>query len=190
MDLPKSNLAERRSRTRLERLNPSDGLTFRLTLHEEFKNYLKDSRVSQKTIENYLSDLTHFSGWAILHLQKESYRVSEVSDLPPYFNFDLLLLYKEFLVANKTSLGTANRRLSTLRSFGRFISQRGLIPNNPAENLPNIRDFEVSNKTLLEQFRTHLVEEGVSNKTVKNYVSDIQGFLKFVQKARDNLASG
>ena len=160
---------------------PKSNLVERLTFTNNFKLYLEDLGLCQRTIINYLSDLSHFSGWAMLQLKAQSLEIKNSEDIIEYFSSDLLNDYKGFLGKNQKSIATSNRRLSALRSLGKFLVLKGHIRQNPADELNNLKNYQISHK-LVERFREHLEKNRFAPKTIKNYICDIQGFLKFLEK--------
>lgn len=150
-------------------------------LPSQFRVYLEGFSVSRKTVINYLSDLSHFIAWALFWLKTSGYQVSRAEDIAPYFSSELIIAYKKFLIANSVPAKTTNRRLSTLRHFGRFLIQAGFTLANPADDIPNLPpDF--SHNKLLFDFREYLEQDGITKKTIRNYLSDTNDFLRFLEK--------
>lgn len=152
-----------------------------MNLPKKFTSYLVDCRLSRKTIRNYSSDLSHFLGWATLTLTTHGAQIAQESDILNYLSPQLTESYKNFLVANIIPARTINRRLSTLRKFGQFLTQDGILLVSPfyqAENIQINTGIE-EQLALLADFRQHLETENVKNKTVHNYISDVRGFMKF-----------
>ncbi len=142
------------------------------TLPKQFESYLKEeSKVSGKTLRNYRSDLGHFLSWS-----------NHAEDIVPHFTGLLVANYKSYHIENKIPEGTTNRRLSTLRNFGKFLVKSGHLAENPAQLLNNLLKAPVKKSTgsILGEFEVHLKEEGVSKATLKNYLSDVRQFLAWV----------
>ena len=74
---------------------------------------------------------------------------------------------------------TVNRRLSALRSFGRFLQESGLTRENPTDNLENVHNFGNSNKKLIESFQNSLEEPSVEAERIAR---DALEFLDFWEK--------
>lgn len=145
-------------------------------LPNNFTNHLKNSNLSPKTVRNYSSDLSHFNAWATLKLRTDQI----INHLSPA----LIEEYKTFQVSNQIPTKTINRRLSTLRAFGKFLQEQNLLNFNPIENVANVVnfDFQYQQKTLLSGFKKHLESEGMTDKTMWNYLSDVRGFMAFVER--------
>lgn len=155
-----------------------------LDLPKSFESWLlAELTVSEKTLRNYLSDFSHFTGWAIFRLKTNGLPVFDESDLIQHISPHLFEDYKRFLLSNKTPMATINRRLSTLRHFGRFLHQKGILDFDPGQTISNLTTAapKKEKELLLESFRKHLEAEGASPKTVKNYLSDVRGFLEFLE---------
>lgn len=153
-------------------------------LPKTFGNWLtSDLAISEKTRRNYLSDFSHFTGWAILRLKTEGLAVNESADLLPHITPAFLEQYKHFQLSNNVPASTINRRLVTLRHFGRFLHELGMLDFDPTDSISNltIEDPEKEKLALLSEFRKHLESEGASPKTIKNYLSDVRGFLEFLE---------
>jgi len=146
-----------------------------MNLPNQFESYLKEElKVSGKTLRNYRSDIGHFLAWS-----------NHAEDIIPHFTGLLVANYKSYHIENKIPEGTTNRRLSTLRNFGKFLVKLSLIAENPANllnNLSKIKTVEQTQRSILEEFEAHLKEEGVSSVTLKNYMSDVRQFLSWVPR--------
>lgn len=155
-----------------------------MSLPNQFKLYLESLSLSRKTIRNYLSDLSHFTAWATLKLRTTGYEITQDQNLIPYLSCSLIEEYRIFLLTNTIPARTINRRLSTLRRFGRFLQEKGLIITNPAVEIINVEIYSVQEeqRMLLVKFRKHLEQEGLTGKTRRNYISDVRGFLRFAEQ--------
>ena len=76
----------------------------------------------------------------------------------------------------QVSVKTINRRLSTLRKFFAFLKIPVASPNLPATDP-------------LAGFKKHLESLKVSHNTIKNYLSDIRGFLNKTSSSEPSLAT-
>lgn len=152
-------------------------------LPKKFETYLtEDLMVSGKTLRNYRADLSHFSGWAILHLRSQGAAIEDFDSLVPHFSSQLIAGYKGYHLENRIPESTINRRLSTLRNFSRFLLLQGMISEDPTKIVSNIkRELEDREKIglLVDEFKKHLQKDGVSKITLKNYISDIRHFLSW-----------
>lgn len=155
-------------------------------LPKKFELYLTETlSVSEKTLRNYRADLSHFSGWAILHLKSQGARVEDFDSLVPHFSSQLIAGYKGYHLENGIPESTTNRRLSTLRNLARFLALEGLIQDDPTKIVSNLGKKladEEKITILIENFKKHLDKEGVSKITLKNYISDIRHFLAWSPK--------
>lgn len=154
-----------------------------MDLPKSFGDWLfTELSVSEKTLRNYLSDFSHFTGWTLLRLKTNGFSVLREEDIIAYITPHLFEEYKHFLVSNRTPTSTINRRLSTLRHFGRFLHKNGIVEADPTEDILNLtvvnpkKEMEI----LLSNFKKHLENDGASPKTVRNYLSDARGFLTYL----------
>jgi site-specific recombinase XerD len=158
-----------------------------MELPKLFENYLKKrKKVSGKTLRNYRADLSHFLTWAFSFLNNEGKTVNNCDDLLPYFNSQLIASYKGAQLEKGIPQSTTNRRLSTLRNFGKFLTEDKYIEKNPTEIINNVKatlSWEKQVEVYMKDFSSHLEKEGVSQLTAKNYISDIRQFLIWSQKA-------
>ena len=144
-----------------------------MSLPDQFKEYLRKQKAQPATIKNYVADVKHFFTWV-------------GSDLLTFFTKHNLTLYRSFLLSQKTPLSTLNRRLSSLRKFGTFALSLGLINENPAsliDNVTVVSDHEAISSTdkLLFRFAISLKKNGVSQITIKNYLSDLRHFFGWLE---------
>lgn len=159
------------------------------SLPNSFKTYLKLQKVSSVTVRNYLADLNHFLGWLELKIRSRNLPLlNEPEFIKLYFSEDFISEYKKFLLSNSLPPSTINRRLSALRTFGKFCQAQAWIVKNPAKKISNIAIKQYSNKAIgeeqiLDEFRKHLEAERTSSNTIKSYISDIRAFLTWVEIA-------
>lgn len=152
-------------------------------LPKKFESYLLESlKVSGKTLRNYRADLSHFFGWANLHLKTRGANIENPDSIIPYLSAQLVAEYKGYHLENQIPESTTNRRLSTLRNFSRFLLFQGIISQDPTKIVSNVtRELEDEEKIglLVNEFGKHLQKDGVSKVTLKNYISDIRHFLNW-----------
>lgn len=159
-------------------------------LPNDFTKHLENLNLSPKTVRNYRSDISHFTAWATLRLRSLRLRSGQAlqnetdENLINHLSPDLIEEYKTFQIVNKIPTKTINRRLSTLRAFSKFLQEQNLLNFNPMENITNVVsfDFHYEQKALLSGFKKHLESEGMTNKTMWNYLSDVRGFMAFVER--------
>lgn len=152
-------------------------------LEKKFGLYLKTKGVSPITQKNYLSDLRHFLGWFFLVLKSKKIVVdqSDPSSFCSYITKEVTSRYKNFLSVNRIPPKTINRRLSTLRKFCSFCIAQGYLQENPAKHITNVGKKKDPVEEILKKFNKALEEEGTTNVTIKNYLSDIKQFLIWVE---------
>ena len=110
----------------------------------EFEEYLLNERkLSKSTVYNYLKDIEHF-----LRVTGKKYDNTTETDVLSYVSKIQMDGYKN---------ATANRKLSTIKTFYLFLVNHGYINNNPAfsisihredRKLPEILDYEEVEKLL------------------------------------------
>jgi len=148
-----------------------------------FKQYLLAGNNSTLTIKNYLSDLRHFIGWAILKFKVQSSKFKVNQLVPEEFvtliETPLIEEYKQYLISNNIPQKTINRRLSTLRKFFTFCIHQGWRQDNPAKKINNL--VVSSAPKLLSEFKKYLGEKkGLSNYEIEKISQDIDEFLKII----------
>lgn len=160
-----------------------------MDLLNNFENYLSQRGISRKTLRNYRCDLLHFTGWACFHLETKGYRmVNNIQDLLPHLNFELFTNYKTYHLLKNIPASTANRRLSTLRNFGKFLVFEGLTAIDPTQVVQNIKSTKAQKEEngqermeqVLAEFKKFLEEQKLSKATMKNYLSDTRQFIQYV----------
>ena len=160
-----------------------------MPIKKKFETYLTEEiGISPKSLKFYRSDLSHFTGWILLKARNWGALAEGLDDILPYLSKKLAQEYKNFLVQNKIANKTINRRLSTLRHFGRFLQGIQTIDYNFTEEISNIpssgeislpsKDFSQS---IAGSFKNHLQSEKVSHNTIKNYLSDIRQFVSWLE---------
>ena len=153
-----------------------------------FESFLvRNSQVSDKTLRNYRADLAHFLNWAKSFLNLKGISVDTDNQVVPHFSSYLIKEYIQSQTVLRTPPATINRRLSTVRAFGKYLVWSGYIKENPAATLTNLsnpkpqaNNWSQEAATLLAEFETYLRMEGVSRATIKNYLSDVRQFLLYL----------
>lgn len=117
---------------------------------EKFLKYLEvEKNYSIKTIESYSNDLTEFYNY----LNKELKIVSEED----------IMKYLKFLNDKKSKRATISRKISTLKSFYKYLNKKKIISNNPTEyilypkkerKLPNYIEYNELEFLLKESLET------------------------------------
>ncbi len=136
-------------------------------LKKAFKNYLaKEKHLSDSSIRNYLVDLDRFIGW----LDKQ--KTKNLQQL----NNETIEQFKSHLSSSDLAKSTIKRRLSTIRAFCQMGVKKGWFEANFAKNVTNPSDTSETEK-ILADFESWLKAEGASESTIKNYISDVRGYL-------------
>jgi len=92
---------------------------------DSFLSYLKDEkRYSKHTLLSYNNDLSQFDRFCNIYLNN-----TELSEL----THKDVRKWIVFLMNDSCSARSINRKLSTLRSFFRFLRRESLVQNNPME---------------------------------------------------------
>jgi site-specific recombinase XerD len=150
----------------------------------DFSKYLESLGISKKSHKNYRSDLSHFTGWAILKIRSFGSYVENLTEALPFLGSSLAAEYKNYMIENATPTKTANRRLSTLRHLARFLVATQLTDFDFMEHIENIstgKTTHVLTTPVIDGFKSFLEAEKVSKSTVKNYVSDVRQFLVWLE---------
>lgn len=160
-------------------LNESD------SIKKNFFKYLNNLSISAKSHKNYRSDISHFTNWIINKVKSFGSYSQNLTDTIPFISHGIAVEYKNDMAKDAASIKTANRRLSTLRHFARFLVSTQIIDSNFMEGVENILStpkIEANHEhPMLSEFRTHLESQNVSKNTMKNYLSDIRQFLVWIE---------
>jgi site-specific recombinase XerD len=140
-----------------------------MDLLELFKQLLSSQKngPSQLTIKNYLSDLRSFLSWYQLLYNTEFSRDSLTQEV-----------VDAFIARDGLAHSTKERQLSALKKFRSLLITQGLempeLASNPAQK-------QVAADTwVLSEFKYFLRREKAAPLTVKNYVSDIAAFKRWM----------
>lgn len=90
-------------------------------LVNDYLLYIKSRNYSVHTLRNYETSLAKF-----LDFQKQRSRLG-----PEYFNRSELRLFAAYIQSYETSRNTVITRLSCLRSFSKYLLEKGIISVNP-----------------------------------------------------------
>ena len=95
-----------------------------------FETYLDHHALSPATVRNYLSDLRAFARWQVTHKTH-----------PQNFAPSDFRAYRDHLCNETDQLpATVNRRLQSLRLFGRFLQEMGHAAENPSREIQLLRN--------------------------------------------------
>ncbi|BCX15076.1 MAG: hypothetical protein KatS3mg088_759 [Patescibacteria group bacterium] len=149
-----------------------------------FLQYLKSCNVSEKTLRYYKSDIAMFSAWLIFQAKSIGADCNNLQEALPFINKKTAKEYRDFLIKNGNSIQTINRRLSTLRTFSKFLFENELLSFNFAKKIKNISRsvFIPPLSQAINQFSSYLESQKVSALTRKNYLADINQFSRWVEK--------
>lgn len=139
-------------------------------IFEKFKQFLTSVGLNKTTQKNYLADLKHFLNW-VKNTNYQSFR----------FDCQTIDAYKKSLIKGKVPANTINRRLSGLCRFGDFLVSQEGTRENPVRDVARLSlDHKDSWQLILKQFQWALKDQGRSQTTIKNYLSDVGQYLKWV----------
>lgn len=159
---------------------PSNSLNYQSLFEHEFSLYLIAQRLSTATQKNYRMDIRYFFNWLISSSPKKALLNDQNK---PDLNFVTPELIHDYIRSLKNThipLATINRRLSSLRLFFQCATLQAWCMTSPLLGIANI----VQEKEKLgfeEQFDVYLASEGTSEKTRKNYRTDIQQFMEWLR---------
>lgn len=148
-------------------------------LTAQFKNYLAKQttpRLSPATLKNYVSDVEQFLAWLASQLQEDTIQ-------PIQLTATVFQNYGHYLNAaqNRVCPATAERYLSSLKRFGKFLYNSKRTGSNPAENLA-AGAIDPSLDQVLKEFKNELTRRNLSPSTIKNYVSDVNHYLLWAKE--------
>ena len=162
----------------------SNALDYQAILEHAFIDFLTADGASEKTRNNYRSDLRHFMGWTIFTIISRGFPTPQTHlDFIKLINADLLMNYKLYLLDNKIPAATINRRLSAIRMFFRCCLSYGWTANNPTITITNVAGVPHPQENKMQQILAHwrkdLEQDGASKSTIKNYLTDVRKFLEW-----------
>lgn len=153
---------------------------------KKFLKNLSDEGKSQVSVKNYKSDISHFLAWGVLKIKSFGAYAESVAEVIPFIDNNFFSEYKNYMTENKINIKTANRRLSSLRNFSRYLFSEHLIDHDFMNGIRNIEKeiddkMQIKNAGIIEKFKESLVkDEKISPNTIKNYISDVKNFLNWV----------
>ena len=150
----------------------------KVSLKTLFSDHLNKRGVSRNTLKNYLSDLNHFLEWL---KRQYSAGIADADSLVLSLKSEVGSSYFGYLLEKQSSRKTTNRRLSTFRQFAQFLVNEQILDFDISRGVKNIRKSPKPRDEILKAFRKHLIEEGSSKNTVKNYVSDLRHFFGWLE---------
>lgn len=156
---------------------------------EAFIDYLLQKGVNKANIKHYKSDIRYFSGYLKKNLTTFGVEPRNMAELIPFFSRDTGENFHSHIKLSGLSKKTINRRLSTLRHFGRFLHDKEVLRFNFAANLKNLplgSNSSSSDPDYVIEFEKHLKGSKVSDNTIKSYLSDVKQFLSWIDSQNIN----
>jgi len=153
-------------------------------IKSEFIKYLDSCGLSPKSHKNYRSDLSHFTGWLILKVRSFGAFIESLTEAIPFIGTGTATEYKKYMIENKFPAKTINRRLSTLRHLSRYLLSSQNVEMDFMEDIENISGANKAKTSvipLISEFRSYLESEKISKNTIKNYLSDINQFMTWIE---------
>lgn len=147
------------------------------TVTSMFSNYLTQEGASEKTKKNYLADLLDFLSW----FGKDPLFLHTVTD-------KTIQEYIHALEAQKKTISTINRRLSTLRVFFRACIQSNYIGVNPTDGIHNLENNIATggeHKEVLDSWHVYLSQKGLSRYSIQDHVNVITEFLEWIKVSKN-----
>lgn len=147
-----------------------------------FLEYIELLGVSKKTEKNYRSDISNFTLWMMNRVKTWGVAAKNLAETVPFIDKQTGFDYKKHLRNKTNSIKTVNRRLSTLRHFGRFLASEQILNFDFMEKVTNVSTKKSPSKNLISNFEAHLKTEKVSKNTIKGYLSDTRQFLLWLEQ--------
>lgn len=97
-------------------------------LIEEFSAHLERGAFAPATIRSYVADVRGFARWLSEQSRNSSLTIPRAREFGRY--------RQHLIEETNQSPATINRRLHSLRVFGRFLRQAGYVKHDPARRLP------------------------------------------------------
>lgn len=144
-------------------------------LSAQFKALLLEQKSppSRSTVKNYLADVNRFIRW----FEQRFERSFDPRAVTP----QIIGIYEESV----TNPRSKERYLCALRKFFTCLKAEGVITENPCNQIKmSAKAEDEQDPWNLKAFRAHLYVSGSSNNTIKNYIIDIQSFLRWVEQVR------
>lgn len=101
-----------------------------MALTEEFQNYLEhEKRFSQHTVLAYMNDLDQFKDILVLESDQDLLEV----------NYQNMRAYLVELMEREFENTSVNRKLSSIKTFYKFLRQQGYLEVNPSQKLKSVK---------------------------------------------------
>lgn len=157
-------------------------------MNNNFENYLRNLKISSKSLRNYRSDAMHFFNWAKNSLKSTGVYIEDILETSPFLSFEFVASYLADLRTNGIPDKTINRRLSTLRHLSRFLIDSAILESDFMSEVSNVNSAKLQSKATLSahpslaEFQAHLESQNVSKNTLKNYMSDVRQFFAWLEE--------
>jgi len=122
------------------------------TAYQKFIDFLKKQNKSSSTILAYGNDLKQFVDF----LAKK--QVTQVTSI----NSEHIEEFKEYLNFNKYLPKSASRKLNSIKSFFKFLTNQGLVEKNPSESIA-YPSYEAKPPRILTQMEYRALRDAVRN---------------------------
>lgn len=152
-------------------------------LEANFRTYLLAViNLKSVSVKNYLSDLRYFIGWHQQKAQSDSLSISlhQLSALD-------IEAYREYLLAQHIPTKTVNRRLSTVRMFGKFLVDQNILSENPARLIANLGSKKPKSSPEVmhtydidPEFTAYLASQDMNQDDINATKNDITEFLSII----------
>jgi len=146
-----------------------------------FELYLNSKKLSSNSKRNYLADTNYFLNWFFLYSQSHRHKINfnDPYKISQNITEKVLENYLRFLEENGVSLSTIKRRLSSLRLLGKFFVNQRWWQENKAKKITIVSEKKETDfsQQILERFAKSLKNEGKSQSTIRNYLTDIRSYL-------------
>lgn len=158
--------------------------SYQSEIDNSFSQFLIGLSMSAKTISNYRSDVKHFIDWTDALLTNAGITTSTTQEFFHAITSECVTSYRDSQVVDHIPTATINRRLSAVRTLFKWALQSGLTDTNPTLALRNSENTKPAKtmtfESLLGAYEQQLKQEGAAEVTIKNYVTDAQGFLQWI----------
>lgn len=151
-------------------------------LEANFRMYLSAViNLKAVTVKNYLSDLRYFIGWYQRHAPRESF-LSLLENLTE----EHVASYRAYLQKSNLPEKTINRRLSTVRMFGKYLIDQNIVLRNPASKIVNVglkqKKLSASPYSTLplSEFAHFLSEKDYPEHKILQAEKDVREFLSII----------
>ncbi len=138
-----------------------------------FHQYLQDKEknLSKVTTKNYKADIRHFCLW----FEKQFNKPFSPQDT----SVEIIEIYKKSDTLTPRSM---KRHMSSLKKFFCFLQREGHSDINPFDLQKKTSEIHAVDKWHIKAFKNYLYIHNASNLTIKNYIIDIQQFLRWLEK--------